>query len=49
MESPPQQVCSLCKDGGHHLSNCPELSHPLKNGFYSGGGGNTHTHEEEHN
>lgn len=48
MEGVPQEVCSLCKGGGHGSTNCPELSNPLKDGFYSGGGGGGgHSHEED--
>lgn len=35
---PQPIVCSVCKSQGHTVSNCPQLSDPLKNGFYSGGG-----------
>ena len=39
-------VCSLCNSAKHHASDCPTLNDPLKEGFYSGGGG-AHSHNEE--
>ena len=36
--------CSICNETNHHSSECPTLSEPLKEGFYSGGG---HQHTEE--
>jgi hypothetical protein len=37
--------CVIC--GNEHVaSKCPELYEPLKDGFYSGGGGG-HSHDEE--
>lgn len=47
MEQPSQVICSICKNGIHNVSACPELYDPLKPGFYSGGGGGGHSHEEE--
>lgn len=35
---PQPSVCTVCKEQGHCASNCRQLSEPLKNGFYSGGG-----------
>ena len=32
-------ICSLCKEQGHHLMNCTELTVPLRPGFHSGGDG----------
>jgi hypothetical protein len=46
MEGIPQIVCSLCSSAGHNANKCPTLSDPLKEGFYSGGGGG-HSHDEE--
>jgi hypothetical protein len=37
MDNIPQSSCLICKESGHHSNNCPELTEPLKNGFYSGG------------
>jgi len=39
-------TCLVCKTQGHSEANCPQLSEPLKHGFYSGGGGG-HIHEDE--
>ena len=48
MEQPSQVVCSICKNGTHNVSACPELCDPLNPGFYSGGGGGGgHSHEED--
>jgi hypothetical protein len=44
---PQKNVCSICKTQGHYVSNCPQLSDPLKNGFYSGGGGSYGGGDEE--
>lgn len=27
--------CTVCGEGGHHVSKCPSLVAPLKDGFYS--------------
>jgi hypothetical protein len=39
--------CSLCKGQGHKSARCPELHEPLINDFYRGGGGASHSHDEE--
>jgi hypothetical protein len=40
--------CTLCKEGGHTASKCPELRPPPQEGFYSGGGGGGgHDHDDE--
>ena len=40
--------CSLCKQGGHNASKCPDLRAPLQEGFYSGGGGGGgHSHDDD--
>lgn len=41
--------CSICKEGGHRESKCPELRAPLREGFQGGGGGGGggHDHDEE--
>jgi hypothetical protein len=44
---PSHIACVVCKSQGHSEANCPQLSEPLKHGFYSGGGGGGHSHEEE--
>lgn len=44
---PQAIVCSVCKTQGHRESNCPTLSDPLKNGFYSGQGGGGGCGEED--
>ena len=31
--------CSVCSEGGHHPSRCPELCDPLRPGFSGAGGG----------
>ncbi len=31
--------CSLCGEGGHRASRCPDLCDPLREGFFKGGGG----------
>ena len=36
--------CSICKEGGHKASKCPELYHPEK---ASGGGGGGHDHDDD--
>ena len=33
----PANPCTLCK-GPHKAQRCPDLTDPLKEGFYSGGG-----------
>jgi hypothetical protein len=44
--------CSLCGEGGHRASRCPDLCDPLKEGFFKGGGGggggdcDDHDHDE---
>ncbi len=30
--------CSLCGEGGHRASRCPDLCDPLREGFFKGGG-----------
>lgn len=30
-----QFPCSVCQEAGHKSSHCPELSAPLKQGFYA--------------
>lgn len=47
MEGPTQVVCVICKNSGHTPSSCPELSEPLKSGFYSGGGGYSGGEDED--
>lgn len=40
--------CSLCKEGGHHTNRCPELTAPLKSGFFApSGGGGGHSHDDD--
>ncbi len=40
--------CSVCQESGHHAAKCPTLSDPLKQGFYTGGGGgHAHGGDEE--
>ena len=36
--------CTLCKEGGHRASKCPELNQPEK---VSGGGGGDHSHDDD--
>ena len=36
--------CTLCKEGGHRASKCPELNQPEK---VSGGGGGGHSHDDD--
>jgi hypothetical protein len=36
--------CSICQEGGHKASKCPELHHPEK---ASGGGGGGHDHDDD--
>lgn len=31
--------CSVCSEGGHHPSRCPDLCDPLRPGFSGAGGG----------
>jgi hypothetical protein len=40
-------ICKICCSGGHRSSRCPELSIPLKEGFYRGEGGAQHSHDED--
>lgn len=41
-------ACSVCKEAGHHTSRCPELSAPLKPGFFApSGGGGGHSHDDD--
>lgn len=41
-------VCSVCKDGCHLVSKCPELHDVLNEGFYKGGdGGGGHGDDED--
>lgn len=46
MEGIPQSICSFCSQLGHNAKECPTLSNPLKDGFYSGGAGGAHSHDE---
>ena len=41
--------CYLCSELGHCTRECPILSEPLKEGFYSGGGSGDgqHTHDDD--
>lgn len=40
--------CSVCKEAGHRAERCPELSAPLKPGFYApSGGGGQHSHDDD--
>jgi hypothetical protein len=36
--------CSICQEGGHKASKCPELHQPEK---VSGGGGGGHDHDDD--
>ena len=36
--------CSICENGGHTASKCPELWHPERAG---GGGGGGHSHDDD--
>jgi len=49
MESLPQIVCYFCSESDHNARECPSLSDPLKEGFYSGGGSSSgeHSHDDE--
>lgn len=35
--------CSICENGGHVASKCPELWHPER----TGGGGGGHSHDDD--
>ena len=39
--------CSLCKEEGHTMQKCPDLTDPLRPGFSGAGGGGGHSHDEE--
>lgn len=41
-------TCSVCKEHGHDLTKCPELSDPLKPGFYTGGQQGGHDEDDDH-
>jgi len=41
-------VCSVCHDGSHIVSKCPELHDVLNEGFYKGGdGGGGHGDDDD--
>lgn len=40
--------CSMCGEGGHRVSRCPDLCDPLKEGFFQGGGGGGGGCDDEH-
>ena len=39
--------CSICSEGGHRESKCPELRAPLREGFQGGGGGGGGGHDHD--
>lgn len=39
--------CSVCQEAGHHARRCPELSQPLKSGFYAPSGGGRYAGDDE--
>ncbi len=39
--------CSICQEAGHHARRCPELSTPLRPGFYAPSGGGRYTGDDE--
>ncbi len=40
-------VCTVCKEAGHRLDRCPELSAPLRPGFFAPSGGGGHSHDDD--
>ena len=40
-------ACSICKETGHRLDRCPELSAPLRPGFFAPSGGGGHSHDDD--
>lgn len=40
--------CSICQQDGHRANRCPELSAPLRPGFFApSGGGGGHSHDDD--
>ena len=40
--------CSICQQAGHAARQCPELSAPLRPGFFApSGGGGAHSHDDD--
>jgi hypothetical protein len=40
-------ACAVCNKAGHPSTKCPELTAPLKPGFFSGGGGGRPSGDDE--
>lgn len=40
-------ACSICQTQGHHARACPELSAPLRPGFFAPSGGGGHSHDDD--
>ena len=47
MSEPGQIPCTICQQGGHRASKCPELTAPLRPGFFAPSGGGGHSHDDD--